>query len=103
MVKTLTRQLDILVFNTDEITVLAQLGGIEEANRDTELGQPDQLFPVDAVGVMKDTATVDDSDSLVVGEEDLVRAKVTIFDLCEWEDDVDGQRATYQDHQSEPW
>lgn len=72
-----TRQLDILILNLDEVPIFAQLRLIEKANGFPELGEANELLPVDTDRVGENTASIDDSDGLVMAEEDLIcgRAK----------------------------
>ena len=64
-VEELTRQLDVLVLDLNEVAILAEFRRIEEANRFTELRETDELLAVDADGVVEDTAAIDDGDRLV--------------------------------------
>ena len=61
----LTRKLDVLVLDLNEVAILAEFRRIEEANRFTELREADELLAVDADGVVEDTAAIDDGDRLV--------------------------------------
>lgn len=61
----LTRKLDVLVLDLNEVAILAEFRRIEEANRFTELRETDELLAVDADGVVEDTAAIDDGDRLV--------------------------------------
>ena len=61
----LTRKLDVLVLDLNEVATLAEFRRIEEANRFTELREADELLAVDADGVVEDTAAIDDGDRLV--------------------------------------
>ena len=68
----LTRQLEILVLDLDEVPVLAQLRLIEEGNGFPSLGEANELLPVNTNRVGENTASVDDSNCLIVTEKNLV-------------------------------
>ena len=65
-------QLQVLVIDANKVTVLAELRGVEVGDGHTGVGEADELRAIQALGVGKDTTTVDDSDRLVVAEQDLV-------------------------------
>lgn len=66
------RQLDVLVLDADEVAVLAELGGVKVRDRDSGVGEADELFAVEAVRIREHTASVDNGDSLVRAEQDLI-------------------------------
>ena len=59
------RQLDILVLNANEVTVLAKFRLVEVGNGDTEFGKTDEFLSVETSGISEDTTSVNDGDSLV--------------------------------------
>ena len=65
MVKTLTRQLDILVFNANEVTILAKLRLVKVGDGHTKLGETNEFLSIETSGVSEDTTSVNDGDSLV--------------------------------------
>ena len=74
----LTRQLDVLVLDEDEVTVLAQLRLVEVAHRYPQLRQPPQLLTVETCRVRQHATAVNDSHSLVAAQQDLVRAEIAV-------------------------
>lgn len=99
------RQLDVLVLNLHEVPVLAQLRSVEVGDRHTEFSQPDELLPIDTLRIGQDAATVDDSDSLVRRQEDLIRAEITIYvrlSISVVSKSAGRQKETHQGHQSAP-
>ena len=68
----LTRQPDVLVLDLDEVPVLAELGSVEVSNRNTKLRQPNELLPVDTMRIGKDTTAIDNGDSLIRRQQNLV-------------------------------
>lgn len=57
----LTWQLEVLVLDEDAVTAGAELGGVEEADHLAGFCQSDKLFPVEALWVVNDTASIDDA------------------------------------------
>lgn len=53
-------QLDVLVVDQDQETVLAQFGGVELLHHGTLVGQAQHLGTVNAVGVVQNTTAVND-------------------------------------------
>lgn len=74
----LTGQSVVLGINQNLVTTLTQLGRVEIADRGSCLGQPDQFGPVQTSRVIQNAATVNDSYSLVLAQQDLIGTKVTI-------------------------
>ena len=64
-VEELTRQLDVLVLDPDEVASLPELRGVEEANGLAQLREADELLSVQPRGVVEDATTVNDRDRLV--------------------------------------
>ena len=67
-----TRKFHILVFNTNQVSILAELGLIEVAHRYTQLGQTNEFFTIDPRRVREDATAVDDGNCLVGAQQDLI-------------------------------
>lgn len=67
-----TRQPDILILNLDEVSTLAQPRLIKEGNGFPGLGEANEFLPVDPDRVSENATSIDDSDSLVMAEKDLI-------------------------------
>ena len=59
------RQLDILVLNTNEVTILAKFRLVEVGDGHTEFGKTDEFLSVETGGVSENTTSINDGDSLV--------------------------------------
>jgi hypothetical protein len=74
----LTRQLKTLVFKEDEVSSRSDLRSINVRNGLSSLGQTSEFSAIDTVRIMQHSAPVDDSNRLVVAEQDLVGTEVSV-------------------------
>ena len=65
-------QLDVLVFDANEVSILAELRRIKVRNGYTSVREADKFFTVKTLRVSEHTASVDDRDRLIVAEKNLV-------------------------------
>ncbi|KAI3480571.1 hypothetical protein L1887_57291 [Cichorium endivia] len=71
-------QLDVVLLDQHTVSVRAELAGVEIRDHLASLCEAHQLLPIETDGVVDDTATVDDGDRLVDGEQNLVGAEVAV-------------------------
>lgn len=69
---------DVGLVEEDAVAVLGELGDVELGDHDALLGEAEELGVVDSVGVHEDTGAVDDGGVLLVAEENLVGAEISV-------------------------
>jgi hypothetical protein len=78
----LTRQLDILILNLDEVSIFTQPRLIEMGNGFPGLGEANEFLPVNADRVRENTTAIDHSNCLVVAEKNFIYGR-TLSLYCE--------------------
>lgn len=71
-------ELDVVLLNEHAVAGAGKLGDVEVVDHLALRGEAEELAAVDAIGVDKDTGTVDDGDVLLLAEQDLVGAEIAV-------------------------
>lgn len=71
-------QLVVLVLDKNLVSLGAKLGLVEVRNWLSGLGETNKLRSIQSMGIVQDTGTVDNGDSLVLGQQDLVGSEISI-------------------------